>query len=52
MYPEVTRFLAPFRQVVFGVVVILFLLFEPRGLANSWEKLKKYLQLWPYPYWP
>ncbi|MBW2109216.1 MAG: branched-chain amino acid ABC transporter permease [Deltaproteobacteria bacterium] len=52
MYPEVMRFLAPLRQVIFGVVVILFLLFEPRGLANSWEKLKKYLQLWPYPYWP
>jgi branched-chain amino acid transport system permease protein len=52
MYPEVTRFLAPLRQVVFGVVVIIFLVLEPRGLANSWEKLKKYLHLWPYPYWP
>jgi len=52
IYPEVTRFLAPLRQVVFGLVVILFLVYEPRGLANSWEKLKKYFHLWPYPYWP
>jgi branched-chain amino acid transport system permease protein len=52
MYPEVTRFLAPLRQVVFGLVVMMFLLFEPRGIANSWTKLKNYLHLWPYPHWP
>ena len=52
MYPEVTRFLAPMRQIIFGLVVMTFLLFEPRGLANRWERLKHYFHLWPYPYWP
>jgi branched-chain amino acid transport system permease protein len=52
LYPEVTRFLAPLRQVVFGMVVMLFLLFEPRGIANTWTKSKHYAHLWPYPYWP
>jgi len=52
MYPELTRFLAPLRQVIFGLVVIMFLLFEPRGLANAWRKMKEYIHLWPYPYWP
>ena len=34
----------------FGVVVILFLIFEPRGLAHRWEILKSYYRLWPFPY--
>jgi branched-chain amino acid transport system permease protein len=50
--PELTRFLAPLRQVVFGLVVMSFLLFEPRGIANTWTKFKNYVHLWPYPYWP
>jgi branched-chain amino acid transport system permease protein len=50
--PELTRFLAPLRQVIFGLVVMSFLLFEPRGIANTWSKIKNYVHLWPYPYWP
>jgi branched-chain amino acid transport system permease protein len=52
LYPAVMRFLAPLRLFTFGVVVMLFLLFEPRGLGHLWEKLKSYIHIWPYPYWP
>jgi branched-chain amino acid transport system permease protein len=31
-----------------GVVIILFLIFEPRGLAHLWEFVKAYVRLWPF----
>jgi branched-chain amino acid transport system permease protein len=31
-----------------GVVIILFLIFEPRGLAHRWELIKAYYRLWPF----
>jgi branched-chain amino acid transport system permease protein len=31
-----------------GLVIILFLIFEPRGLAHLWELIKAYFRLWPF----
>lgn len=31
-----------------GLVIILFLIYEPRGLINRWELIKAYFRLWPY----
>ena len=31
-----------------GLVIILFLIFEPRGLAHRWGKIKAYYRLWPF----
>ncbi len=31
-----------------GLVIILFLIFEPRGLAHRWELIKAYFRLWPF----
>ena len=39
--------LGPF---VFGLVILLFLIFEPRGLAHRWEMIKSYFRLWPFSY--
>lgn len=36
--------------VVFGVVVLGFLIFEPRGLARVWERFKAFYRLWPFSY--
>jgi branched-chain amino acid transport system permease protein len=33
-----------------GLILILFLLFEPRGLAHQWEKIRAYFKLWPFSY--
>jgi branched-chain amino acid transport system permease protein len=33
-----------------GVVAILFLILEPRGLAHRWKIIKSYYRLWPYGY--
>jgi branched-chain amino acid transport system permease protein len=31
-----------------GLVIILFLIFEPRGLEHRWELIKAYFRLWPF----
>ena len=31
-----------------GVVIILFLIFEPRGLVHLWGMVKAYVRLWPF----
>lgn len=35
-------------QIVLGIIVVAFLIFEPRGLANRWELLKGYYRIWPF----
>lgn len=36
---------------LFGLVLALFILFEPRGLAHRWELIKTSIRLWPWAYW-
>ncbi|MFH0914228.1 MAG: branched-chain amino acid ABC transporter permease [Chloroflexota bacterium] len=36
--------------MVFGIVLALFLIFEPRGIAHRWEILKNQGRLWPFAY--
>jgi len=36
--------------VVFSIVIILFLVFEPRGLSHRWGIFKASYRLWPYSY--
>jgi len=31
-----------------GLVILLFLIFEPRGLAHRWQMVKSYYRLWPF----
>jgi branched-chain amino acid transport system permease protein len=33
---------------VFGIVLIIFLIFEPRGLAHRWEIFKASYRLYPF----
>lgn len=39
-----------FGPVIFGLVVMGFLIFEPRGLARIWERFKAFYRLWPFSY--
>lgn len=39
--------LGPVTDGFFGVVIVLMLIFEPRGLAHRWEMFKAYYRLWP-----
>jgi len=31
-----------------GLIIIVFLIFEPRGLHHRWEMIKAYFRLWPF----
>ena len=38
------------ETLIFGTLVILFLVVEPLGLAKLWENFKDYFRLWPFSY--
>jgi branched-chain amino acid transport system permease protein len=36
------------QGLVYGLVLIAFVLFEPQGLYGRWLKLRTYLQIFPF----
>ena len=38
------------NQIIFGVLIIVFLIVEPHGLSALWMRLKAYLKSWPFSY--
>ncbi len=49
-FPQAMGYLFPLQQVVFGLLIVVFLVFEPHGLAEMWHRLKDYFRLWPFEY--
>ncbi|MCG6929410.1 MAG: branched-chain amino acid ABC transporter permease [Desulfofustis sp.] len=45
-----TNLTTALRPLSFGLVIVLFLMFEPRGIANWWRIFKSYVKLWPFRY--
>ena len=39
---------AALALIVRGLVIMIFLIFEPRGLVHGWEMVKHYYKLWPF----
>jgi branched-chain amino acid transport system permease protein len=35
---------------LFGIIMLLFLMLEPRGLAGIWMRVRAYFLLWPFKY--
>jgi branched-chain amino acid transport system permease protein len=50
VYPQAFGLIASTRDIVFGLAVIFFLMYEPQGLARIWLRFKSYWTLWPYSY--
>ncbi|HYF64910.1 MAG TPA: branched-chain amino acid ABC transporter permease [Herpetosiphonaceae bacterium] len=50
IYPNIDILLPYIQQGVFGLVIILFLVFEPEGIAKIWHNIKNYFNLWPFSY--
>jgi len=42
--------IAPLRELVFGFAIVLFIIFEPRGLAEVWRIIRSSFRLWPFSY--
>jgi len=38
------------QLIIFGVLIVFFLIVEPNGLARLWQIGKEKLRLWPFPY--
>jgi branched-chain amino acid transport system permease protein len=41
---------AAFSLVFYSLIVVLFLVFEPRGIAHRWQIIKRSYRLHPFPY--
>jgi len=48
IYVGAASLLGPMMLVIFGLTIILFLIFEPRGLAHRWQIFKAWYRLWPF----
>ncbi len=42
--------IAPLREFVFGLTIVLFVIFEPKGLAEVWRIIRSSFRLWPFSY--
>ncbi len=36
------------NYAAFGLVMVLFLVFEPKGLVGIWQRIRNYFLLWPF----
>jgi branched-chain amino acid transport system permease protein len=48
--PLSTAAIAHLEFMVFGALIVLFLIWEPHGLARLWAIGKEKLRLWPFPH--
>jgi branched-chain amino acid transport system permease protein len=42
--------IAPLREFIFGLAIVLFIIFEPKGLAEVWRIIRASFKLWPFSY--
>jgi len=42
--------MAPLREFVFGLAIVLFILIEPKGMAEIWRIIRSSFRLWPFSY--
>jgi len=48
--PAVVDGIAYLKEMAIGAVIILFLIFEPEGLAHRWQQIKNYWKFYPFAY--
>jgi len=49
-FPFLVSRMSDLQSGLYGLVIILFLIFEPTGLFGLWLRIKKYWLAWPYSY--
>jgi len=49
-FPGLQSGIAFLKQASIGLAIILFLIFEPDGLAHRWRLIKSYWKLYPFSY--
>ncbi len=49
-YPYFVSIFVYSKGLIFGLFILLFLIFEPDGFYGRWRKIKTYFRIWPYSY--
>ncbi len=49
-FPPLVGLFASLRMGIFGLTIVLFLIFEPDGMAARWHHIKNYWKLYPFSY--
>jgi branched-chain amino acid transport system permease protein len=47
-FPDAMSYLFPLRDILFGAMIVGFLIFEPHGLAEMWRRVRRFFHLWPF----
>jgi len=47
-YPNLVTIFSSLKELVFGILIIVFLIFEPSGMAARWYAIKNYWKLYPF----
>ncbi|PTN39034.1 branched-chain amino acid ABC transporter permease [Desulfonatronum sp. SC1] len=47
-FPNISMYFLALREGIFGLILVLFLIFEPEGLAHRWRLIKAYWKLYPF----
>jgi branched-chain amino acid transport system permease protein len=50
LIPSAVSTVPHIKNIVFGLIIIGFLIYEPHGLAEIHRRIKRYFKLWPFPY--
>src|SRR5208283_1181161 len=50
-YALPSRISSSLGPMIFGGLIVFFLIVEPQGLARLWQIGKEKLRLWPFPHW-
>jgi len=50
LFPGMEHLFIPMKEVIFGALIVSFLIFEPHGLAEIWNRIKNFFTLWPFSY--
>ena len=48
VFPDISNYFLGMKEGIFGLVLVLFLIFEPEGLAHRWRLVKAYWKLYPF----
>ncbi|HEY7726794.1 MAG TPA: branched-chain amino acid ABC transporter permease [Anaeromyxobacteraceae bacterium] len=49
-FPALTGLFASLKMGLFGLAIVLFLVFEPDGMAARWHTIRNYWKLYPFSY--
>ncbi len=49
-FPGMVQLFASVKMGVFGLAIVLFLVFEPDGMAARWHRIRNYWKLYPFSY--